>query len=524
MAEPILECDEIQGDSIAGFRKDFATFLFFEFDVSAKAPLQAWIASMADRLAYADVVLPFNKAFRTMRLLLSGNDPPLRATWMNLAFTNTGVNKLLEASDQQKLDPTFLAGAAAHASFVGDPSDGSAGDPRNWIIGGPRTLFDGVLIIAADSEQDRDDLVTLLMSEMQQILPAGTLAFHREDGNTRGNLRGHEHFGFKDGISQPGIRGLVNHAKGPNVTQRILDPSDPLSSQFAAPGEPLCWPGTFVLGYPKKRPGSNDPNQVVTDPVPPWMRNGSYIVYRRLRQDVLAFDAFFDLEARTLAGDPDYSGIPTVRLKSLCVGRWPSGTPISRQPLLDGDLGLQNDIYAQNNVFFDRDSVAPLYRPDLMLKPDTYPMAQADAGGHTCPFASHIRKVNPRDDTTEQGKSTRTLEHRILRRGIPYGPPYDPNIAGSDAIDRGLQFVCYQASIDDGFGFLMNQWVNNVDAPHTGGGVDPIIGNASAPTNLLPSSGRIVPIPINKRFVIATGAAYLYAPSRSALKRKFGSG
>ena len=33
--------------------------------------------------------------------------------------------------------------------------------------------------------------------------------FTQRGDNLPGNLQGHEHFGFKDGISQPGIRGAV---------------------------------------------------------------------------------------------------------------------------------------------------------------------------------------------------------------------------------------------------------------------------------------------------------------------------
>ena len=36
------------------------------------------------------------------------------------------------------------------------------------------------------------------------------------------------------------------------------------------------------------------------------------------------------------------------------------------------------------------------------------------------PFAAHIRKTNPRDETTDTGRLSDSLARRILSRGIPY--------------------------------------------------------------------------------------------------------
>jgi len=132
--------------------------------------------------------------------------------------------------------------------------------------------------------------------------------------------------------------------------------------------------------------------------------------------------------------------------------------------------------------------------------------------------------VNPRNQQTDQGNAVRTLEHRILRRGIPYGPDFDPAVPSSAKDDRGLQFLCYQSSIERGFQFLMNQWANSGDFP-LGGGVDPIIGQntgADRPVTFVAPDGSQVPAMLSKTFIQTTGAAYLFSPSRKALESHFG--
>lgn len=64
-----------------------------------------------------------------------------------------------------------------------------------------------------------------------------------------------------------------------------------------------------------------------------------------------------------------------------------------------------------------------------------------------CPYASHMRKTGPRDDHPNYTK------HLMMRRGIPYGP-WCGNEERSNGVteqERGLLFVSYQSSIDDGF-------------------------------------------------------------------------
>jgi deferrochelatase/peroxidase EfeB len=68
-----------------------------------------------------------------------------------------------------------------------------------------------------------------------------------------------------------------------------------------------------------------------------------------------------------------------------------------------------------------------------------------------CPFASHIRKTKPRSGVDNVDKFD------IMRRGLPYGPDHDPETEPHKTTqDRGLMFVCYQTSLNNGFSFIKN--------------------------------------------------------------------
>jgi Dyp-type peroxidase family len=523
-ADPVLECGEIQGNILAGFRKDYSAFIFANIADSSLAAFRGWLKDIAAKLSYSDAVLHFNRAFSLSRRMLE-TDPPISAIWVNLALSGSLAQRILKPADYTQFEQTFLNGPLPDAAFVGEPPMGSSGGPQSWVIGGPGATPDLLLIVGGDDPDqvsvERDKYVAELTNLAHK---PGAVSIHLEQGHTRAAQRGHEHFGFKDCISQPGIRGVVNVKGGMPVTKRWLDASDPSAALFSAPGQPLCWPGEFVLGYPRKIEGSTDPMATMTDPVSDLLKNGSYLVYRRLRQDVATFQAESVRIATLISGNPSFGPRTADFAAASLIGRWSTGAPLVRAPLQDSPP-LGNDPLASNNFLYTTNGVAPIYNPAAGAKPDIFPQAAADTLGKLCPFVSHVRKVNPRSQATDQGSSVRTLEHRILRRGIPYGEDYDSSVAGSDAIDRGLQFLCYQSSIERGFQFLMNQWANSASFP-LGGGYDPVIGQiANAPRSIsfVAPDGSQVQTTLPHPLVSTTGAAYLFSPSRKALETYFGA-
>src|SRR5262249_38189980 len=146
-----------------------------------------------------------------------------------------------------------------------------------------------------------------------------------------------EHFGFKDGVSQPGVRGLMSRRPDVYLTPRRLAPAAPGEMEFARPGQPLVWPGQFVFGYASTDGSSGSTGGPVpaVKLKPAWLANGSLLVFRRLRQDVAAFTAFVRSEAARLAATPDFAGMTPARLGALLVGRWASGAPILRAQQTD---------------------------------------------------------------------------------------------------------------------------------------------------------------------------------------------
>jgi deferrochelatase/peroxidase EfeB len=203
----------------------------------------------------------------------------------------------------------------------------------------------------------------------------------------------------------------------------------------------------------------------------------------------------------------------------MCVGRWKSGTPISRAPHED-NAEIAEDKFAPQSFFFDSDT-RPVKWKDPDQKPDAFPAARMDGDGLVCPLAAHIRKVNPRDDGTDIGGSARSLRRRILRRGVTYGPAYRPG--EKRRVDRGLLFLCYQRSISEQFEFIWRVWANKTDTPRALAGIDPIIGQngdgkpADRKMNIVIAHDRSVPVSVTERFIITTGAAYLFAPSIAAI-------
>lgn len=149
-----------------------------------------------------------------------------------------------------------------------------------------------------------------------------------------------EHFGFNDGITNPEIVG-IGKKQGPHSNDKVM-------------------PGEFILGCPNeydKYPFSPQINGMDIG------RNGSYMVFRQLEQDVKGFWKFVKDAA---AADPFFKGDYNL-LAAKMVGRRRDGTPLTPQ-----EPANQED----KNGF--------LY-------------SEEDKDGQYCPVGAHIRKTNPRD-------------------------------------------------------------------------------------------------------------------------------
>jgi Dyp-type peroxidase family len=515
--------ESIQGNIVPGFRKDYQHFLFLR--IAERDLAKRWLQAMAPSVTSMEEALAFVRLHRSMRLRLGVREPGLKATWVNLALSCRGIEKLLgDGAGRQFGERSFRQGLAARSAYLGDPTDpGHLGHRRRWVVGGPDNEADVLVIVASD---DPGDLQQAVLAARQQ---AGEhrleLLFEQPAATLPGPLEGHEHFGFKDGVSQPGIRGKVSAAHGDFITPRYLlpeSPQDQRSRLFARPGQPLVWPGQFLLGEPRQSTESFFERRETASDFPDWARLGSYLVCRRLRQDVLGFWEFAAQAAAQLGSSPE-------RVASMLVGRWQSGAPVLRSSTAD-DPALGGDDWANNHFLFDDDTRPARLRPVPNYPGDSFPQAKADMLGSVCPHFAHIRKANTRDSATDLGKTADSLTRMILRRGIAFGPPVtgvtDPPAELYDQ-ERGLMFVCYGSTIEDQFEFLCRRWANSPIQPNSGGH-DPIIGQRDAGGDRtrwidFPTATGPVRVHLTREWVIPTGGGYFFAPPIGALLDPLGA-
>jgi Dyp-type peroxidase family len=477
--------DRIQGNILAGFNKRHQAFLFLNFgDANSKdrgqagANARAWLATLVDRIAATDKVAAFNEQFREERRRRGGKHPPdLTAVWVNVGLTYSGLLALHpELEPDLRQYEAFWQGptgvrtsadgkATPAAELLGDTGDSN---PQHWVIGGPGQAPDAAVTIAADSEKD---LVTKVAEELALAERSGLTMLRQELG--RRLPGGTEHFGFKDGVSQPGVR---------HFTEAV--PRNRRKEDANHPGSPIIAAGEFVLGYAGERRQNPSTRPLST---PPWMHDGSFQVFRRLVQDV----SLWRSEKQRLKK-------AARNVDAKLIGRRPDGRPLAATK-----GGGNNDFdYA------------------------------ADPEGYQTPRFAHIRKVNPRDDEMFYDRT-----HRMLRRGIPFGTPFDPAKVGAaeEDADRGLLFNAFMASIEDQFEFVQRSWASNPHFPSQvldrerprADGHDPLIGVGSGPCVLRRKRKRRfrrkaktdqdlhLDLP---RFVRTTGAVYAFAPSIPALR------
>ena len=98
--------------------------------------------------------------------------------------------------------------------------------------------------------------------------------------------------------------------------------------------------GEFVLGC------EGETGFAIPMPQPDVLgRNGSFLVYRKLEQNVTAFRAFLAEQARRVYQDPDKEELVAAKL----VGRWRSGCPLALRPEKD-DEGLAGQLDGEQRV------------------------------------------------------------------------------------------------------------------------------------------------------------------------------
>ena len=465
------ELHDVQGLVARGFGNlTAASFVLVGIEDAVSA--RGWLGNIASVLTAAD------------------ERPDRRA--VNLAVTNSGLRRLgLDAAVVGLFSNEFVEGmATAYRSRILGDLDSNA--PEHWHWGGRRTpRVDALLLLYARDDSE----LALLENEHVGGLEVGVRVVDRLGTS---DLQGHEPFGFRDGISQPLIEGLSKTGP-PETTVRV---------------------GEFVLGYPNEygrytdRPmldqAADTAGTLPRDRKtrrPDLGRNGTYLVFRQLSQDVRGLWGFLDRVTKRPDGRPDPDR--RLRLAAKMVGRWPSGAPLVLAP--EGDdpaLAEANDF-----GYFEK-----------------------DRWGTRCPIGAHIRRANPRDSLDPQPGSAKSYEinrrHRILRRGREYGDQLTPEEAlregGGEAAedDRGLHFICLNANIARQFEFVNDTWLNNPKFDGLYDDADPLVapshprgGTFTVQSDIVRE--RITGVP---RFVSVRGGAYFFLPGIAATRYLAGLG
>ncbi|WP_051218507.1 Dyp-type peroxidase [Nocardioides insulae] len=459
-----IDVDDVQALVMQGYgRLRGAAYLLLE--VTDPIPARSWLAALV-----GEVTL--------------GERRPV-GTATNVAFTATGLGRLGVTDDVLAgFAPEYVEGmTSAHRTRL--LGDAGAAAPSAWAWGGPQGPSVDVLVLLYATTAEE------LTGHVQEQRSRATASGLREVAllDTEDIGLG-EHFGFRDGISQPVLAGTGR-------------PSGDL--HVVAPGE-------FLLGYPNQHGQAPSSPTVAADDdtarlLPPAKddrdrrdlgRNGTYLVMRTLSQDVGAFWRYADAQTRRADGSSD----PAARtsLAARMVGRWPSGAPLTLSP--------------------DRD------RPELAEQND-FGYHEHDAEGFACPIGAHVRRTHPRDSLPPRPGSDTSVEvgkgHRLLRRGRPYGPPVDLGdaLTAEEAGDvRGLHFIALCTDIARQFEFISHTWVQN---PHFAGlydDSDPLLGGHTGEGSGFTVQQR----PVRRRYVetpavvTTRGGAYFFLPGARALR------
>lgn len=438
MSEARLDLNDIQGFLIRGYRLPHAAYLFLRIDDPEGA--RRWCNAALD-----DVLTAAPWSVKP-------------ESGINVLVTYRALEKL-GASDfaLQSFPQEFREGMAARAEALGDTGTSA---PEHWEAPFRTGEGDVMVMVSAKTEAALADR----LAQQRGLLTGLTEVACQTGAALPGGV---EHFGFADGFAQP-------HLEGSGV-----DPGPGGGAPHKGGWRPIR-AGEFILGYPDEEgvlPPAPTPDQLG--------RNGTFVVYRKLRQDVAAWRRQLAFNAALYDGDEAV-------LAAKLVGRFRDGTPLALADRPDPRLVADPQ---RNNAFDYAD----------------------DPEGMRCPVGSHVRRSNPRLSMLFDGKLVN--RHRIVRRGIPYGPPL-PEGAEDDGADRGLIFMSLQASIARQFEFIQNQWCNDGNGLRQGDDQDPVTGvqdHEGARKMTVPGRPPFLFGPI-ERTVHTRGGEYFFCPGVNGLR------
>lgn len=438
------------------------------------------------------------------------NKPPIEQT-LQIALSAAGLKALgcQDALDQFAPEfTTSLADTPNRSQRLGDIASNA---PENWLWGVGEREPHVLLMVFAGKDQ-----ITTASADLQSAALASGLSLVQSLSTS--DMNGFEPFGFKDGVSQPGIDW--------NGTRNIGSSADMDYHNRIAIGE-------FLLGYRNEyglyseRPllpadAKNAQSLPMAEEQPNQRdlgRNSSFLVLRQLQQDVNGFWRWAYQETKG-------SDALATSLAEAMVGRQKSGEPFA-------GLGQQQ---------------IPGVEPVRVGEPRNDFVYSSDKPGQVCPVGAHIRRANPRTGDYPDGRTgllkkllallglTGRAEddriasarfHRLLRRGREYGsalPAADAAYA-SGGSEAGLHFICLNASLARQFEFIQGAWLANAKFAGMSNEQDPLLGNrqpfpARQTTDRFTRPQAEGPCRVASglpQFITVRGGAYFLLPGLKAL-------
>jgi Dyp-type peroxidase family len=375
------------------------------------------------------------------------------ARWVTVAFTWNGLRALgVDEASLATFPEEFRQGMVARAQVLGDTG---SNHPDNWVDKTNSPDLHAIAILFSRNLEERERCAAehrKLLAEIQDVQVLSILEIEA----TPPFDHAHDHFGYRDRISQPVIEG---------------------SGEVPVPGggKPLK-AGEFILGYPDEDGApANLPQPEVLS------RNGTYMAYRRMQEHVATFREFLKQNGET----PEEQELVAAKL----MGRWRSGAPLVLAPKKD-DPVLGADPQRSNDFNYK----------------------EMDPHGYAVPLGSHIRRLNPRDTAANMNRRS------MIRRGGTYGS-HLPEGAPDDGKERGVAAFVICASLVRQFEFAQNVWINDKNFHELGNERDPIVGNQDGTLEYKipnrPIRKKITGLP---SFTSIKGGAYFFLPGIRALR------
>jgi len=468
---------------------------FFLLRVKDQVTARAWLAAAPVSNAVKRPALPDHA------LQIAISSPGMRALGVS--------TKVVEGFSDE-----FISGMTGEESRSRRLGDVGISAPSGWRWGG-KPLFPDLLVMVYARREGLKPWTEIVKG------PLWTTAFEVIECLPTTDMGGIEPFGFKDGVSQPTLDWDCKRRGGVVDTEY---------SNLIAIGE-------FLLGYLNEygrytdRPLVEAKEDLHNHLLPAedypdkrdFGRDGAYLVFRDLEQDVRSFWQFVDRQAQS-------NPLERVRLGEAMVGR-----------TMDGQALVPAVLHQIAGVGPD-DS-------DVRLNQFTY---ESDVAGIQCPLGAHIRRANPRNGDFPYGTNgligwlirvfgfgRKTLRddliassrfHRILRRGREYGSKLSPEEAlesPEDAAPKGgLRFICLNANITRQFEFVQSAWMMNTKFDGLTGESDPLLGNRTSIAGCPFSDLFSVPQASGLRrrfkglpqFVTVRGGAYFFLPGIRTLR------